>query len=72
MHSGMAGIDGVLEKAALVSGGTPLETLKDVIASLVTGNFVYGYILLAMFFVKNFTVVVFLYGSRSETLSILV
>lgn len=72
MHSGMAGIDDVLEEAALVSGGTPLENLKDIIAPLVSGSFAYGYILLAMFFVKNFTVVVFLYGTGSETISIMI
>ena len=70
MHSGMASIDDVLEEAALVSGSSPLNNLKDIIAPLITDNLVYGYILLAMFFVKNLTVVIFLYDTNSWVLSV--
>lgn len=72
MHSGMASIDDVLEEAALVSGSTPLTNLKDIIAPLITDNFVYGYILLSMFFIKNLTVVIFLYSDTSWVLSVLI
>lgn len=70
MHSGMASIDDVLEEAALVSGSTPLSNLKDIIAPLITDNFIYGYILLSMFFIKNLTVVIFLYDTNSWVLSV--
>lgn len=70
MHSGMASIDDVLEEAALVSGSTPLRNLKDIIAPLITDNLIYGYILLSMFFIKNLTVVIFLYDTNSWVLSV--
>lgn len=70
MHSGMASIDDVLEEAALVSGSSPLTILKDIIAPLVTENVIYGFILLSMFFIKNLTVVIFLYDTNSWVLSV--
>lgn len=70
MHGGMASISDTLEEASLVNGNTPLGTVKDIIFPLVKGNFIYGYILLMMFFVKNLTVVLFLYQYPWQTLSI--
>lgn len=71
MHSGMAGIDDILEEAAYTFGGGPIDNLRDIIFPNVAGNFVYGYILLMMFFIRNFTVVVFLYTTGQETLAVL-
>lgn len=71
MHGGMASIGDELEEAAVVSGARPLEVLREVIAPLLKDNFVYGFIFLMLFFIKNFTVVAFLYSTGSETLSVL-
>lgn len=70
MHGGMASIGDTLEEASLVAGASPLSTVKNIIFPLVKGNFFYGYILLMMFFVKNLTVVLFLYQYPYYTLSI--
>lgn len=71
MHGGMANLGDALEEAALVSGARPLEILREIIAPLLRDNFVYGFIFLMLFFVKNFTVVAFLYSTGSETLSVM-
>lgn len=70
MHGGMAAISDTMEEASLIAGNGPLGTLKDIIFPLVRSNFFAGFILLSMFFMKNLTVVLFLYQDPWYTLSI--